>query len=86
LRQPQFNQNQFGGTFGGPIKKDRTFFFASYEGAVSARASLRRRSLCRRPRNAVSHNVVNGQIVANFTDVNRLPHGAIFGSITNSSI
>ena len=28
----QFNQNQFGGTFGGPIKKDRTFFFTSYEG------------------------------------------------------
>jgi hypothetical protein len=30
--KPQFNQNQFGGTFGGPIKKDRTFFFGSYEG------------------------------------------------------
>ncbi|MFZ3265673.1 MAG: carboxypeptidase regulatory-like domain-containing protein [Terriglobales bacterium] len=28
----QFNQNQFGGTIGGPIKKDRTFFFGSYEG------------------------------------------------------
>src|SRR5713101_2701420 len=30
--RPQFQQNQFGGTFGGPIKKDRTFFFTSYEG------------------------------------------------------
>ena len=29
--KPQLNQNQFGGTFGGPIKKDRTFFFLSYE-------------------------------------------------------
>jgi hypothetical protein len=32
LGRPQWNQNQFGGTLGGPIKKDRTFFFVSYEG------------------------------------------------------
>ncbi len=31
-QKPDFKQNQFGGTFGGPIKKDRTFFFSSYEG------------------------------------------------------
>ncbi len=32
LPKPQERQNDFGGTFSGPVLKDRTFFFFSYEG------------------------------------------------------
>jgi Carboxypeptidase regulatory-like domain len=42
---PAFRQNTFGGTIGGPIRKDRTFFFFAYEGqrigrAVTAQATV----------------------------------------------
>jgi len=85
--KPQFNQNQFGGTFGGPIKKERTFFFASYEGrrirqgilspAVTVPTSQERPS---------PTNIVNGQIVANFTDVNPGAPTPFTGALANSSI
>ena len=32
--RPILRQNQFGGVLGGPIKKDKSFFFASYQGTL----------------------------------------------------
>jgi hypothetical protein len=34
---PAFHRNQFGGSAGGPINKDRTFFFGAYEGIRQAK-------------------------------------------------
>jgi Carboxypeptidase regulatory-like domain/TonB-dependent Receptor Plug Domain/TonB dependent receptor len=32
--RPVLSQNQFGGTLGGPLRKNKTFFFVSYQGTV----------------------------------------------------
>src|SRR3984957_10418925 len=79
--KPQFNQNQFGGTLGGPIVKGRTFFFASYEGrrirqgisspAVTVPSALERPS---------PTNMVNGQIVSDFSAT------PLTGVLTNSAL
>lgn len=42
-RRPFLLDNRFGGSFGAPLRKDRTFFFASYEGRVKSDSTTVRR-------------------------------------------
>ena len=39
--KPPLNQNQFGGTIGGRVKENQTFFFASYEGERVRRSNTK---------------------------------------------
>ena len=41
--KPPLRRNQFGGTFGGPVIKDKTFFFGSYSGLRQRRAAVQER-------------------------------------------
>lgn len=40
-KNPPFNRNEFGGSFGGPIRKDKLFFFASIEDLRQVTSAIR---------------------------------------------
>ncbi|MCX6623993.1 MAG: carboxypeptidase regulatory-like domain-containing protein [Acidobacteria bacterium] len=71
LGKPSFQQNQFGGAFGGRIIRNKTFFFADYEGLRKAkrglgrgdadRESLHRPTLPGRHRSQVGNHAVRAE-------------------------
>lgn len=74
---PPYKQNQFGVTFGGPIKKDKAFFFLSYEG-LRIRQSLTQETtvptLAMHDGDLSGINPGTGLPFPQITDVNGVPY------------
>ncbi|HZB47293.1 MAG TPA: carboxypeptidase-like regulatory domain-containing protein, partial [Pyrinomonadaceae bacterium] len=68
-RKPQNIQNQFGGNIGGPVVKDRAFFFFNYEGTRIRKGTTRLG-------NVPLANEIRGDFSAAAAVANRIPGGA----------
>ncbi len=72
-----FHRNQFGATIGGPIRKDRTFFFFSYQGYRQRRPETTSDCFCASPGTVhVFSNAQRGGIfpdIPSSTDVSPFP-------------
>jgi hypothetical protein len=73
------NHNDFGGTLGGPIRKDQTFFFVSYEGA-----RLRQPTTLDVPVPSLSARQSATPAIAPFLGVYPLPNGPVFAGCTTA--
>lgn len=87
---PPFRRNQFGGSAGGPIQKDKTFFFGAYEGL---RQGLGTSMIAFVPSVAARQGILpTGQVVPvsplikPFLDLYPIPNGRDFGDGTAENI
>jgi hypothetical protein len=88
---PPYHLNQFGGSLGGPVKKNKTFFFVAYEGIRQDKsfifndlvpsAAARAGNLCSTPNGSCTPtNVIVNTLVAPFFGFYPLPNGGPIGN------
>src|ERR1700752_800762 len=74
--RPVFHQNLYGGTFGGPVLKNRLFFFTSYQGYRNRTGTT---TLTKVPTDSQTGR--NGQGYADLTDDNNVANSGTNGSV-----
>jgi hypothetical protein len=85
---PPFKRNQFGAAAGGPIRKDRTFFFGDYEGIRQSEGVTARNTVpSQDARNGILHNangtttvVTVDPLVKPFLPLWPLPNAGLLGT------
>jgi Carboxypeptidase regulatory-like domain len=78
IPKPKYRQNQFGGSLGGPIWRDHTFFFADYEGLNIVRNL--------NPTTTTVPTLFERQNVGNFTDSCKTVAGVTTCTQTNPTV
>ena len=75
--KPEFRRNQFGGVLGGPLKRDRTFFFVDYQGQ---RQHIGRTVISTVPtalqRQGIFTEAIGGRVPAIYDPATTVPNGS----------